>query len=270
MSSQSKEPVWLGASSGSDKVSNASFEVKAEYVPRHGRVRIERWHPVLVVRLISLHIPSDDIFERQIVLVRMCADGAKSAGERFAYSNAAHGMYRVWRDEGIATFTRGAAANVARSVLMSELCQPLSCKTKLTLRTDVGQIATYSTAKQYITKTLGRKDDVGTHALASLSAGTVATTICAPADVLKSRIQSATAIGSGRASLFQIIQSSIREEGPRFLMKGWTPAWLRLTPHTVLTFVFMEQLRSLTQLKLTGPNSMTRTSSMESMKVKDV
>lgn len=57
----------------------------------------------------------------------------------------------------------------------------------------------YSTAKQYITRTLGRKDDVGTHALASLSAGTVATTICAPADVLKSRIQSATSIRSGRA-----------------------------------------------------------------------
>lgn len=78
----------------------------------------------------------------KIVLVRMCADGAKSAGERFAYSNAAHGMYRVWRDEGITTFTRGATANVARSVLMSELCQPLICKTKLTLRADVGQIAT--------------------------------------------------------------------------------------------------------------------------------
>lgn len=41
------------------------------------------------------------------------------------------------------------------------------------------------------------KDDIKTHAVASLFAGTAATTICAPADVLKSRIQSAAASGPG-------------------------------------------------------------------------
>lgn len=39
------------------------------------------------------------------------------------------------------------------------------------------------------------KDDVRTHGIASLAAGTVATTVCAPADVLKSRIQSASSQG---------------------------------------------------------------------------
>ncbi|EEY23525.1 mitochondrial dicarboxylate carrier [Verticillium alfalfae VaMs.102] len=118
-------------------------------------------------------------------------------------------------------------------------------------RDDVGQIATYvlsySTAKHYLLASGGLKDDVRTHTLASFLAGTVATTICAPADVLKSRIQSASAAGSGGNSVVQIIRTSLREEGPRFLMKGWTPAWLRLTPNTILTFVFMEQLRILTQ-----------------------
>lgn len=33
-------------------------------------------------------------------------------------------------------------------------------------------------------------DDVKTHAVSSLMAGTMATTLCAPADVLKSRLQS--------------------------------------------------------------------------------
>lgn len=36
----------------------------------------------------------------------------------------------------------------------------------------------------------GFADDVKTHAVSSLMAGTMATTICAPADVLKSRLQS--------------------------------------------------------------------------------
>ncbi|OBR11170.1 Mitochondrial dicarboxylate [Colletotrichum higginsianum IMI 349063] len=97
------------------------------------------------------------------------------------------------------------------------------------------------------------KDDIKTHAVASLFAGTAATTICAPADVLKSRIQSAAASGPGANSLLRIVQTGLREEGAIFLMKGWTPAWLRLTPNTVLTFVFMEQLRQLTQWQFAAP-----------------
>lgn len=166
----------------------------------------------------------------EVVLVRMCADGAKAPAERFAYANALAGFYRIGRDEGLATFARGMSANVVRSILMN-----------------VGQIATYSTAKHHLLASGGLKDDIRTHTLASFLAGTVATTICAPADVLKSRIQSASAAGSGGNSVIQIIRTSLREEGPRFLMKGWTPAWLRLTPNTILTFVFMEQLRILTQ-----------------------
>lgn len=54
----------------------------------------------------------------------MCADGAKAPAERFAYSNALQGFYRVWRDEGIATFGRGISANVTRSILMSERILP--------------------------------------------------------------------------------------------------------------------------------------------------
>ncbi|KAM5356669.1 hypothetical protein ACJ41O_003315 [Fusarium nematophilum] len=70
----------------------------------------------------------------------------------------------------------------------------------------------------------------------------MATTLCAPADVLKSRLQSS----AGKEGLVQVLRSGLRDEGLRFLMRGWTPAWLRLTPHTVLTFVFMEKLRHLT------------------------
>lgn len=75
------------------------------------------------------------------------------------------------------------------------------------------------------------EDDVKTHMLASLAAGTVATTICAPADVLKSRIQAASRSPGGASSggLLQVLSQGLRQEGPLFLMKGWTPAWLRLT-----------------------------------------
>ncbi|KAL0933718.1 putative mitochondrial dicarboxylate transporter [Colletotrichum truncatum] len=172
----------------------------------------------------------------EVVLVRMCADGAKSVGERFAYSNALEGLYRIGREEGIGAFGRGISANIVRSILMR-----LNRKHR------------YSTAKRYLLSKTEMKDDIKTHAVASFFAGTAATTICAPADVLKSRIQSAAASGPGGSSLLHIVQTGLREEGPRFLMKGWTPAWLRLTPNTVLTFVFMEQLRKLTQWQFAAP-----------------
>ncbi|KAK4457964.1 mitochondrial dicarboxylate transporter [Cladorrhinum samala] len=160
----------------------------------------------------------------EVVLVRMCADAAKPASERFFYSDAATALYRISREEGLKVFGRGLSANVVRSILMN-----------------ISQIAPYAAAKKAILSHTRLKDDIRTHALSSLIAGTVATTVCAPADVLKSRIQSA-AKGS---SVSQVIRDGLHQEGPKFLMKGWTPAWLRLTPHTVLTFVIMEKLQSL-------------------------
>ena len=57
-------------------------------------------------------------------------------------------------------------------------------------------------------------------------------------DVLKSRLQNA----KGGEGLMAVIKNGLKNEGPTFLMRGWTPAWLRLAPNTVLTFVFMEQI----------------------------
>ncbi|SPQ24642.1 7333c80e-d49b-4329-a580-969142c3272c [Thermothielavioides terrestris] len=144
----------------------------------------------------------------EVILVRMCADAAKPSAERFRYSDAITGLYRIGKEEGIKVFGRGLSANIVRSVLMN-----------------VSQIAPYAAAKRAILSRTQLQDDIRTHALASLFAGTVATTVCAPADVLKSRIQSA-AKGS---SVMQVIGEGLRVEGPKFLMKGWTPAWLRLT-----------------------------------------
>lgn len=35
----------------------------------------------------------------EVVLVRMCADGAKLTAQRFGYTNAIQGLMRVWREE---------------------------------------------------------------------------------------------------------------------------------------------------------------------------
>jgi dicarboxylate transporter 10 len=42
-----------------------------------------------------------------------------------------------------------------------------------------------------------------------------------------------------------IISKSLRREGVSVLFRGWLPAWMRMTPTTTLTFMFLEQLKRL-------------------------
>jgi dicarboxylate transporter 10 len=113
---------------------------------------------------------------------------------------------------------------------------------------NVSQLAAYAESKRILLdmRELKLQDDTTTHILASLAAGTVATTVCAPADVLKSRLQSMP-VGDAaqRPTLLRYIAEAVRKEGMRFFVKGWLPAWCRLAPNTVLTFVFMEKLKSV-------------------------
>jgi dicarboxylate transporter 10 len=69
-------------------------------------------------------------------------------------------------------------------------------------------------------------DGLPLHFTSSALAGTVATTICAPADVVKSRIMNLHA-GSGESAM-GVLSTSLKKEGPRFLFKGWLPAWSEL------------------------------------------
>ena len=163
----------------------------------------------------------------EVALVRMCADGAKDPAQRFGYKHCFDAIIRIGRKEGIRTFARGLGPNITRSVLMN-----------------VSQIVSYSAAKQQLLG-MGATDGLPTHFLASFVAGTVATTACAPADVLKSRVQNAVVVDGVRPSVTIIIAESLKKEGPMFLMRGWTPAWMRLAPYTILTFIFMEQLKKL-------------------------
>ncbi|KAG9693221.1 hypothetical protein KCU95_g11364, partial [Aureobasidium melanogenum] len=187
----------------------------------------------------------------EVVLVRMCADGAKPAAERYNYGNSIRALYRIAKEEGMSTFSRGLTPNIVRSVIMN-----------------ISQIATYSTAKDYLlsNSSLGLKDGIFTHFLASLLAGTVATTACAPADVLKSRVQSAPTINGVKPSLSKIFADSYQKEGISFLMRGWSPAWLRLAPNTVLMFVFMEQLQRLVGVSSNQPKPVQEKKASEAMK----
>ncbi|WWD21559.1 hypothetical protein CI109_106045 [Kwoniella shandongensis] len=161
-----------------------------------------------------------------IILVRMVADPSKPADQQLHYRNAIQGVYRMVKDEGASSLARGLAPNTIRAILMN-----------------ASQLVTYDFFKDALLSANVMQNGMPLHFLSSALAGTVATTICAPADVVKSRIMNMK-YGAGGPGPIGLITQSLKLEGPRFLFKGWLPAWIRLTPNTICMFVFLEQLKN--------------------------
>ncbi|KAI1792310.1 dicarboxylic acid transporter [Ganoderma leucocontextum] len=161
----------------------------------------------------------------EIMMVRLQGDFAKPPEKRLNYKNCIDGLFRMVREEGWSSLSRGVGPNVFRAILMN-----------------ASQLASYDFFKAELLKTKYFEDNIYLHTTASFAAGTVATTVCSPADVLKSRIMSAS--GAEGKSTMQMIRLSMQREGPMFMFRGWLPAWTRLQPTTMLIFITLEQLKN--------------------------
>ncbi|KAK9897638.1 mitochondrial carrier [Cystobasidium minutum MCA 4210] len=159
-----------------------------------------------------------------IVLVRMISDVNRPAEQQHKYKHAIQGVTRVVKEEGAMSLFRGLGPNVTRAILMNS-----------------SQLASYDFFKRLLLKSGYFSDNLVTHFAGGLLAGTVATTVCAPFDVLKSRIMNS----SGNETVTQIIRGSFAKEGLSWCFRGWTPAWIRLAPNSLIIFISLEQLRNL-------------------------
>lgn len=165
--------------------------------------------------------------------VRMQNDAALPPHQRRNYTSAFNGLYKTYTYEGIAGLFRGVVPNSARSILMT-----------------TSQLASYDVVKSWVRSALGLRDGLTTHFLASLMAGFVATTVCSPVDVVKTKVMSAGNHGSSSSGdagkgVFGVVRGLFREDGMRWIFRGWTPAFIRLGPHTIATFVFLEQHKKI-------------------------
>lgn len=158
-----------------------------------------------------------------MINVRMQNDVKLPPEQRRNYKHALDGLMRVYREEGFRRLFSGATMATGRGFLMT-----------------IGQIAFYNQIKVLLLGTPYFKDDLRTHFSASLIAGGIATTLTQPLDVLKTRSMNA-APGQFKG-LWDIVLYTARL-GPLGFFKGYIPAFVRLAPHTILTFVLLEQLR---------------------------
>ncbi|KAF9968315.1 Mitochondrial dicarboxylate transporter [Mortierella alpina] len=158
-----------------------------------------------------------------VVNIRMVNDGKLPMEKRRHYKHAFDGLFRIVKEEGPGQLMRGLGPNMNRAVLMTS-----------------SQLVSYDGFKRQLLATPWFHDNLATHFASSLLAGLVATTVCAPLDVLKTRIMNSSgASTSSTKMLFRIVKT----EGPMALFKGWLPAFLRLGPHTIVTFIVLEQLK---------------------------
>ncbi|KAI2642208.1 putative dicarboxylate carrier protein [Xylaria nigripes] len=159
-----------------------------------------------------------------VVNVRMQQDAALPASQRRHYRHGLDGMIKMARTEGFPSWFRGVWPNSARAALMN-----------------ASQLATYDTFKVMLMTYTPLGDTTTTHFASSLCAGFVATTLCSPVDVIKSRVMSART----SESLASLITNIYAKEGISWMFKGWVPAFLRLAPQTICTFLFLEAHRKV-------------------------
>ncbi|XP_029193374.1 mitochondrial dicarboxylate carrier-like [Acropora muricata] len=149
--------------------------------------------------------------------------------KRRNYNHVFDGLYRTATEEGVSTWMRGVTMTSSRALLMT-----------------VAQIACYDQAKQFLLTTRFFKDNIVTHFTASFIAGTIATSITQPVDVMKTRLMEAKP-GQYKSVAHCILYTA--KLGPLGFYKGFIPAWVRLAPHTILTWIFLEQLRVFFPIK---------------------
>lgn len=143
------------------------------------------------------------------------------------YHHVIDGMSTIIRYEGIGALFSGTTMATSRAVLMT-----------------IGQLSMYDQFKHLLlTRTPEGllRDDTITHLIASLMAGTTATTFTQPLDVVKTRLMNETK-GHYKGAL-DVARSILRDYGPLGFFRGYVPAFVRLAPQTMLTFVFLEELR---------------------------
>ncbi|KAK1162221.1 mitochondrial dicarboxylate carrier isoform X1 [Acipenser oxyrinchus oxyrinchus] len=157
-----------------------------------------------------------------LVNVRMQNDVKLPVHLRRNYAHALDGLYRVWHEEGLRRLFSGATMASSRGALVT-----------------VGQLSCYDQAKQAVLSTGILSDNIFTHFLASFIAGGCATFLCQPLDVMKTRLMNSK--GEYRGVTHCLIETA--KLGPMAFYKGLVPSGIRLVPHTVLTFIFLEQLR---------------------------
>jgi solute carrier family 25 oxoglutarate transporter 11 len=170
----------------------------------------------------------------EVALVRMSADSRFPPAERRNYSSVYNCLVRISQEEGVTKMWRGTAPTVVRATLLS------SCS-----------LAVTSQSKSYLSES-GRFGPNGQWLggypmmiCATLFSSFCANVVSNPFDVIKSRMQQMPISADGTAlykGMGDCFRKSIRAEGPMVLWAGFTPAFVKLAPYSIIALTLADKL----------------------------
>uniref|UniRef100_A0A1I8ESI2 Mitochondrial 2-oxoglutarate/malate carrier protein n=1 Tax=Wuchereria bancrofti TaxID=6293 RepID=A0A1I8ESI2_WUCBA len=165
----------------------------------------------------------------EVALIRMCTDGRLPPEQRRQYKNVLDALVRVVREEGVSTLWRGCGPTVLRAMTVN-----------------AAQLATYSQSKEALLSTEFFKEGMMLQFAASMISGLATTLASMPIDIVKTRVQNMRMIhGKPEYSgMLDVWSKIISNEGFFSLWKGFMPYYFRMGPHTMLTFIILEQLNA--------------------------
>ncbi|ORY00067.1 mitochondrial carrier [Basidiobolus meristosporus CBS 931.73] len=148
------------------------------------------------------------------------------------YKSTLDAFIRIYRDEGgIRGLYRGVGPTTQRAILLTS-----------------SQLPSYDQSKQMLVGLGYRADSINTHFVASFMAGFVCSLVTSPMDLVKSRLMLQRDQHKYRGILDCAFQT-VKYEGFLGLYRGFMMNWLRLGPHTIITFLIFEKLRHLAGIK---------------------
>ena len=170
----------------------------------------------------------------ELALVRLSADSKLPPAERRNYKSVVDCLIRISKEEGVTNLWRGATPTVARATLLS------ACQLGVTseIKSKLSASGWFGPNGQWM------------NGYPMLFCATLASSFCAnivanPFDVVKSRMQNMKIMADGSAvysGMGDCFVKSIRAEGPMVLYAGFTPAFIKLAPYTVISLTLADKL----------------------------
>ncbi|XP_063537526.1 mitochondrial 2-oxoglutarate/malate carrier protein-like [Cydia strobilella] len=160
----------------------------------------------------------------EVALVRMTADGRLPPEKRRNYAHVFNALGRMISEEGAGTLLRGASATVSRAAVVNG-----------------AQLSSYAQTREMLLPMMG--ETMLLHFTASMIAGLITSAASLPLDKVKTKVQSA-AKGGEQKGMVGVIFEVLKKEGILGFWSGFLPTYLKIGPHTVFTFIFLEQINA--------------------------
>jgi len=166
----------------------------------------------------------------EVALIRMQADTVCPIEDRRGYKNVFDALIRIAREEGFRGFFTGASPTLARG-----------------LSINLGMLMTYDTFKKWNSCWAGDGTQTNRFFSGFLS-GWTAATVSLPFDFVKTRLQKQAPLPDGSMpykGVFDCMRKVAVNEGVGAFYQGYFTFVIRITPHIMLTWVFMDNVKNV-------------------------